>query len=65
MFQHYLASNRGRTGNMRFPNDESCVTKYPKDRLCACWRAALWEGDIMCASVDMNTGCQTDETWWH
>lgn len=33
---HVFSLKRGRTGSMRFPNDESCVMKYPTELALAC-----------------------------
>lgn len=42
----YLVSNLGRTGKIRLPKEESCVTKYPDDAACALCKAALWDAVI-------------------
>lgn len=32
----YFSLNLGKTGSIRFPNDESCVMKYPTELALAC-----------------------------
>ena len=40
------------TGKMRFPNSESCGTKYPNDDLLACSMAIRWlELSCSCSAV--------------
>ena len=34
----YFSLNLGKTGSIRFPNDESCVMKYPTELALACWK---------------------------
>lgn len=47
----HLVSNLGRTGNIRLPKDESCVTKYPDEAACALCKAALCDALIATPSV--------------
>ena len=35
--KRHSAGILGRTGNIRFPNDESCVVKYANELVWACW----------------------------
>lgn len=50
----YFVSNRGKTGRIEFPYNESCVTKNPYD----CWRAVLCAG-VIYGSADMGAaGCR-------
>lgn len=42
----HLVSNLGRTGKIRLPKEESCVTKYPDEAACALCKAALCEALI-------------------
>jgi hypothetical protein len=32
---YFDGSSMGITGKMKFPKDESCATKYPKEEVCA------------------------------
>lgn len=52
----HLVSNLGRTGKIKLPKEESCVTKKPVDAACALCRAALCDALIAIPSVDCVIG---------
>lgn len=53
---HDSGSRRGRTGRMRFPNEESWVMKKPDECACACCRAAFcWAAMCCCSALSLNS----------
>lgn len=53
---HDSGSRRGRTGRMRFPNEESWVMKKPVECACACCRAAFcWAAMCCCSALSLKS----------